>query len=115
MSCKVDEFTAQSTPVRLKRWLLDLLRRCAGCQATTRLHVFHQSIDIYTRCCRQSRPIYICTVVFVFFRSGGAIPRVVIKSAKSGFHFGTSSSICRKTLFMRSVRAAFGNPPKYSN
>src|SRR5712692_11573932 len=45
----------------------------------------------------------------------GATPRDAIKSAKSGFHLGTSSSISRKTLFMRSVSAALGNPPKYSN
>src|SRR6266581_7133779 len=45
----------------------------------------------------------------------GATPREAMKSAKIGFHLGTSSSISRKTLFMRSVSAALGKPPKYSN
>src|SRR5260370_42150150 len=44
----------------------------------------------------------------------GATPKEAMKSANIGFHLGTSSSISRNTLFMRSVRAALGNPPKYS-
>src|SRR5215471_16779258 len=44
----------------------------------------------------------------------GATPSVAMKSLKTGFHLGVLSSISRKTLFMRSVSAVLGNPPKYS-
>jgi len=37
-----------------------------------------------------------------------------MKSAKSGFQRGTLFSISNSTLFMRSVNAALGSPPKYS-
>src|SRR2546421_11531380 len=45
----------------------------------------------------------------------GATPMEAMKSAKSGFHRGTFPSISSSsTLFMRSVKAALGSPPKYS-
>src|SRR6266480_4632546 len=44
----------------------------------------------------------------------GATPIEAMKSAKSGFHLGTLPSISNNTLFMRSVSAALGSPPKYS-
>ncbi len=37
-----------------------------------------------------------------------------MKSAKRGFQRGFFSSISNSTLFMRSVKAALGSPPKYS-
>ena len=45
----------------------------------------------------------------------GAMPKQAMKSLNTGFHLGVLSSISsRKTLFIRSVRAALGKPPKYS-
>src|SRR6266496_1246726 len=45
----------------------------------------------------------------------GATPMEAMKSAKRAFQRGVLSSISSNTLFMRSVSAALGKPPKYSN
>src|SRR6266568_3949703 len=45
---------------------------------------------------------------------GVSLPIEATKSAKSGFHLGTLPSISNNTLFMRSVSATLGSPPKYS-
>src|SRR3989454_10766207 len=45
----------------------------------------------------------------------GATPMEAMKSAKRAFQRGVLFSISNKTLFMRSVNAALGSPPKYSN
>lgn len=44
----------------------------------------------------------------------GATPMEAMKSAKRGFQRGPLSTLSKSTLFMRSVSAALGKPPKYS-
>src|SRR6266581_2048120 len=55
---------------------------------------------------------FVCGVYALQTR--GATPMEAMKSAKRGFHRGTLFSISKSTLFMRSVNAALGSPPKYS-
>jgi hypothetical protein len=44
----------------------------------------------------------------------GATPMEAMKSAKRAFQRGVLFSMSTRTLFMRSVKAALGSPPKYS-
>src|SRR6266571_9582952 len=55
---------------------------------------------------------FVCGVYALQTR--GATPMEAMKSAKRGFQRGFFCSISNSTLFMRSVKAALGSPPKYS-
>src|SRR5437899_1650657 len=55
---------------------------------------------------------FVCGVYALQTR--GATPMEAMKSANRAFQRGCFSSISRSTLFIRSVRAALGKPPKYS-
>src|SRR6266487_2889805 len=55
---------------------------------------------------------FVCGVYALQTR--GAMPMEAMKSENTGFHLGTLPSISKMTLFIRSVNAALGSPPKYS-
>src|SRR5258707_5197838 len=66
-----------------------------------------------------TNPTVRSTLPFVWgvyaLQTRGATPMDAIKSANSGVQYGTLSLTSSKTLFIRSVSAALGSPPKYSN